>query len=32
MSKQTIKLSPQVVGNSGLYYVCFRLSQLGWAA
>ena len=24
------KLPPQVVGNVGLYYVCFRLSERGW--
>lgn len=25
-----MKLSNQGVGNSGLYYVCFMLSRLGW--
>jgi hypothetical protein len=24
------KLHPQVTGNAGLYYVCYRLSLLGW--
>lgn len=24
------KLDPQLVGNVGLYYVCYRLSLLGW--
>jgi len=24
------KLESQIVGNIGLYYVCYRLSQLGW--
>jgi hypothetical protein len=24
------KLNPQVVGNVGLYYVCYRLSLDGW--
>lgn len=23
------KLSPQIVGNVGMYYVCFKLSELG---
>src|SRR6266704_139636 len=26
------KLATQTVGNIGLYYVCYRLSQLGWNA
>ena len=26
----TEKLAAQVVGNVGLYYVCYRLSRLGW--
>jgi hypothetical protein len=25
-----IQLNNQVVGNVGLYYVCYRLSRLGW--
>ncbi|GAB3626945.1 hypothetical protein PTE30175_03547 [Pandoraea terrae] len=25
-----IKLEPQVTGNIGLYYCCYRLSLLGW--
>ncbi len=25
-----MKLNAQVVGNAGLYYVCYRLSLLGW--
>ena len=25
-------LSPQIVGNAGLYYACYRLSLLGWNA
>ena len=25
-----MKFSNQTVGNSGLYYVCFMLSRLGW--
>ncbi len=25
-----MKRSPQIVGNIGLYYVCFKLSELGW--
>ena len=25
-----IKLNPQVVGNVGLYYVCYKLSLQGW--
>jgi len=24
------KLPPQIVGNIGLYYTCFRLSERGW--
>ncbi len=27
-----LKMSAQIVGNSGLYYVCYRLSLLGWNA
>jgi hypothetical protein len=26
------KLPPQIVGNAGLFFVCHRLSQLGWNA
>src|SRR5207245_8832119 len=26
------KLASQTVGNIGLYYVCYRLSRLGWNA
>ena len=25
-----MKLPTQIVGNIGLYYVCFKLSKLGW--
>lgn len=28
----TEKHAPQIVGNVGLFYACFRLSQLGWNA
>ena len=27
---QTSKLDPQITGNAGLYYCCYRLSLLGW--
>ena len=27
-----MKRPPQIVGNIGLYYVCFKLSELGWNA
>ena len=27
---KTENLNTQVVGNVGLYYVCYRLSGLGW--
>jgi hypothetical protein len=27
-----MKLDSQVVGNAGLYFTCYRLSQLGWNA
>ena len=27
-----MKLPPQIVGNIGLFYVCFKLSELGWNA
>jgi hypothetical protein len=30
--KEERKLSPQIVGNSGLFYVCHKLSLLGWNA
>ncbi len=26
----SVKLGNQVVGNIGLYYVCYRLARLGW--
>ena len=29
-STGVVKLNPQVVGNVGMYYVCYRLSRLGW--
>ena len=25
-----MKLAPNIVGNIGLYWVCFKLSELGW--
>jgi hypothetical protein len=25
-----MSLDPQITGNVGLYYCCYRLSQLGW--
>jgi hypothetical protein len=28
----TTQVSPQVIGNAGLYYACYRLSLLGWNA
>ena len=31
-AKKTGKLPPQIVGNAGLFYVCHRLSALGWNA
>jgi len=27
-----LKVAPQIVGNAGLFYVCHRLSALGWHA
>jgi len=27
---ETERLAKQIVGNIGLYYVCYRLSRLGW--
>ena len=30
MTVQPIQLNNQVVGNIGLYYVCYRLSRMGW--
>jgi hypothetical protein len=27
---QGVKLDPQITGNVGLYYSCYRLSLLGW--
>lgn len=32
MAKKAEKLPGQVVGNAGLYHVCYRLSLLGWNA
>lgn len=32
MAKSEEKLPTQVVGNAGLYYVCYRLSLRGWNA
>ena len=29
-SKGSLRLDSQVVGNVGMYYVCYRLSRLGW--
>ena len=29
-SMPSLKLPPQVVGNVGLYYVCYELSRRGW--
>jgi hypothetical protein len=29
-SGRSTKVDRQVVGNIGLYYVCYRLSRLGW--
>jgi hypothetical protein len=30
MKDKKRKLPPQIVGNAGLFYVCHRLSVLGW--
>ena len=30
MRSPPMKRPPQIVGNIGLYYVCFKLSELGW--
>ena len=30
--KKAEKLPPQIVGNAGLFYVCHKLSALGWNA
>ena len=30
MRSSPMKRPPQIVGNIGLYYVCFKLSELGW--
>lgn len=30
--REDLKLPTQVVGNVGLYYVCYRLSLMGWNA
>lgn len=32
MIDKKLKLPPQIVGNAGLFFVCHRLSQLGWNA
>lgn len=32
MGQENVKLPPQIVGNAGLFYVCHRLSTLGWNA
>ena len=29
-SSETLPLTPQLTGNVGLYYCCYRLSLLGW--
>ena len=26
----SMKLPPQITGNTGLYYVCYELSKRGW--
>ena len=28
--KNESKLPPQLVGDAGLYYICFELSKRGW--
>jgi len=30
MKKKESKTSNQIVANTGLYYICYRLSKLGW--
>jgi hypothetical protein len=30
MSKDAVKVSNQLVGNMGLYYICYELSKRGW--
>lgn len=30
MANGTARLDPQLIGNVGLYYCCYRLSLLGW--
>lgn len=32
MLNKSLRLSRQVVGNVGLFYVCYRLCRLGWNA
>lgn len=32
MNEKKLRLPPQIVGNAGLFFVCHRLSQLGWNA
>lgn len=29
-SQQPSRLDPQITGNVGLYYCCYRLSLMGW--
>ena len=29
---ETTRLPPHLVGNAGVFYVCYRLSQMGWNA
>jgi hypothetical protein len=32
MSEDIVKISNQLVGNMGLYYICYELSKRGWNA
>ena len=32
MSEEIVKISNQLVGNMGLYYICYELSKRGWNA
>ena len=32
MSEDIVKISKQLVGNMGLYYICYELSKRGWNA
>jgi hypothetical protein len=32
MSENLVKISNQLVGNMGLYYICYELSKRGWNA